>query len=188
MEIERTELPGVVMLTPKRHADARGFFAECWNARTLAGHGIEIDFVQENHSFNDEAGIIRGLHYQSPPHAQAKLVRCGRGALFDVVVDIRRGSPAYGKWIGRELSFENGRQLLVPVGCLHGFATREAGTEIVYLCSDHYAPECDGAVRYDDPGIGIDWGLDAEPVLSPKDAAAPLLQDLDTPFAYEGGS
>ncbi|PWE29946.1 dTDP-4-dehydrorhamnose 3,5-epimerase [Maritimibacter sp. 55A14] len=187
MQIEETSLPGVKILTPARFGDARGFFSESWNRRTLAAHGIGTEFVQDNHSLSARAGTVRGLHFQAPPHAQAKLVRCGRGRLFDVAVDIRRGSPFYGRWVGAELSFENGRQLLVPEGFLHGFVTREDDTEIVYKCSDHYAPDCDGAVRWDDPDISIDWGLaPGAAILSDKDAAAPLLKDFDTPFTYGG--
>jgi len=129
---------------------------------------------------------LRGLHFQSAPHAQAKLVRCGRGALFDVAVDIRHGSPTYGQWVGVDLTFENGKQLLIPAGFLHGFVTRAPDTEIVYKCSDYYAPDCDGAVRFDDPDIGIDWGLTGAPVLSDKDAAAPRLADLPQHFTWEG--
>lgn len=153
----------------------------------MAEAGFDIDWVQDNHSLSMQPGTVRGLHFQSPPHAQAKLVRCGRGAFVDVVVDIRRGSPTYGQWIGEELSFENGKQILVPAGFLHGFATREPETEIIYKCSDYYAPNCDGAVRFDCPEIGIDWGLGGlEPVLSEKDAAAPGLAEFKTPFVYEG--
>ncbi|XOY57731.1 MAG: dTDP-4-dehydrorhamnose 3,5-epimerase [Rhodobacterales bacterium] len=188
MQITATKLSGVMMLTPARFGDARGFFSESWNRKTLAAQGITLDFVQDNHSLSAQIGTIRGLHFQSPPHAQAKLVRCGRGCLFDVVVDIRRGSPTYGQWLGEELSDQNGRQLLIPAGFLHGFITRAPDTEIIYKCTDYYAPACDGAVRFDDPDIGIDWGLPAgvAPILSDKDAAAPLLRDLDTPFVFEG--
>ena len=186
VKIEDTALPGVKILTPARFGDERGFFSESWNRKTLAGQGIDIDFVQDNHSLSAAVGTVRGLHFQSPPHAQAKLVRCGRGRLFDVAVDIRRGSPTYGRWVGVELSFENARQLLVPEGFLHGFVTREPDTEIIYKCSDYYAPDCDGAVRFDDPDIGIDWGIDpASAVTSAKDAAAPLLSEFETPFVYE---
>jgi dTDP-4-dehydrorhamnose 3,5-epimerase len=186
VQIEETGLAGLKIVTPARHGDARGFFSESYNRARLAEHGIETEFVQDNHSMSAQTGTVRGLHYQSPPHAQAKLVRCGRGRLFDVAVDIRVGSSTYGKWVGVELSFENGRQLLVPAGFLHGFVTREAETEIIYKCSDYYAPECDGAVRFDDPAIGIDWGVDtAAAVLSAKDAAAPLLADMDNPFTFE---
>jgi dTDP-4-dehydrorhamnose 3,5-epimerase len=186
MDIEQTSLPGVLILTPQRFGDDRGFFSESWNQRRLAEAGINIDFVQDNHSLSREAGTLRGLHFQTPPHAQAKLVRCGRGALFDVVVDIRQGSPTYGHWVGVELSFDDGRQLLVPEGFLHGFVTRQADTEIIYKCSDYYTPDCDAAVRYDDPDIGIDWGLEASPMLSDKDAAAPRLRDLPAYFEWEG--
>lgn len=185
MKVTQTKLSGVLILEPARFGDDRGFFSESWNARRMSEHGIEIDFVQDNHSLSATVGTVRGLHFQSPPHAQAKLVRCGRGALYDVAVDIRRGSPTYGQWIGEELSFENGRQLLIPAGFLHGFVTRVPDTEICYKCSDYYAPECDGAVRFDDPDIGIDWGLTGDPVLSSKDTAAPLLAEFDTPFTYE---
>ena len=129
-------------------------------------------------------GGLRGLHFQAPPHAQGKLVRCGRGRLLDVAVDVRRGSPSYGRWVAEELSFENGRQLWIPAGFLHGFVTREPDTEICYKCTDHYAPDCDGGVAWD--SVGIDWGLDGAPVLSAKDAAAPALADFDSPFSYDG--
>jgi dTDP-4-dehydrorhamnose 3,5-epimerase len=186
MHIEQTSLPGVVIITPARHGDPRGFFSESWNRRRMEEAGIAIDFVQDNHSLSEQVGTVRGLHFQSPPHAQAKLVRCGRGALFDVAVDIRRGSPTYGQWVGVELTFESGRQLLIPEGFLHGFVTRAPMTEIIYKCSDYYAPDCDGAVRFDDPEIGIDWGIDpASAVLSAKDAKAPLLRDFVSPFDYE---
>ncbi len=187
MQIDHTPLADVKVLTPARFGDARGFFSESWNSSTLAKHGLNYDFVQDNHSLSAGIGTVRGLHFQAPPHAQGKLVRCGRGRLFDVAVDIRKGSPTYGQWFGTELSFENGRQLLVPAGFLHGFVTREPETEIIYKCTDYYAPECDGAVRFDDPDIGIDWDMgDMNPILSDKDAAAPLLKDFDSPFTWEG--
>ena len=187
LRVQKTALPEVLVITPPRFKDDRGFFAETWNHRTMEAAGLQYDFVQDNHSLSHEVGTVRGLHFQSPPHAQAKLVRCGRGRLFDVAVDIRRGSPTFGKWVGEELSFENGKQLLIPAGFLHGFVTREPDTEVIYKCSDYYAPECDGAVRFDDRHIGIDWGLNvAEAVLSEKDSAAPYLEDFDTPFSYEG--
>ena len=185
MQIEDTGLPGLKVLTPARFGDGRGFFSESWNKRRLAVQGIDLDFVQDNHSLSAAAGTLRGLHFQAPPHAQDKLVRCGRGVLFDVAVDIRKGSPSYGEWFGIELSAENGKQLLVPKGFLHGFITRAPMTEIIYKCTDYYAPECDGAVRWDDPDIGIDWGIAGEAVLSDKDAAAPLLADFDSPFTWE---
>ena len=187
MQIEETGLPGLKVLTPARFGDSRGFFSESWNRRRMAEQGLDLDFVQDNHSLSRAPGTLRGLHFQSPPAAQDKLVRCGQGVLFDVAVDIRKGSPSYGAWIGVELSAENGKQLLVPKGFLHGFATRAPDTEVIYKCTDYYAPDCDGAVRFDDPGIGIDWGLSGAAVLSEKDAAAPLLADFDSPFVWEGG-
>jgi len=186
VQVLTTELPGVLIIEPDRFGDTRGFFSESWNRRRMAGHGVEIDFVQDNHSLSVEPGTLRGLHFQTPPHAQAKLVRCGRGAFMDVVADIRHGSPTYGRWLGVDLSFENGRQLLVPEGFLHGFVTRQPETEIIYKCSDYYAPDCDSAVRFDDPDLAIDWGLDGPPILSDKDAAAPRLRDLPAYFTWEG--
>jgi dTDP-4-dehydrorhamnose 3,5-epimerase len=186
VKIEDTPLPGVKLITPPRFGDHRGFFSESWSREKLADAGIDIDFVQDNHSFSAAPGTVRGLHFQAPPHAQDKLVRCGRGALFDVAVDIRRGSPSWGRWFGVGLSFENGRQLLVPAGFAHGFVTLEPDTEIIYKCSDRYAPETEGAVLWSDPDIGIDWPLNGhDPVLSQKDLAAPRLADLDSPFSWE---
>jgi dTDP-4-dehydrorhamnose 3,5-epimerase len=185
VQIEDTPLAGVRVLTPRRFGDARGFFSESWNRRLMAEHGMDHDFVQDNHSVSARVNTVRGLHFQSPPHAQAKLVRCGKGRLFDVAVDIRKGSPTFGRWFGIELSFENGRQLMIPEGFLHGFATREPDTEIIYKCTDYYSPSSDGAVRFDDPAIGIDWGLSGEPILSDKDAAAPRLAEFSTPFSFE---
>ena len=184
MQVTQTALPGVLLLKPTRFGDARGFFSESWNRKTLAEHGITLDFVQDNHSLSAAVGTVRGLHFQAPPHAQDKLVRCGRGALFDVAVDIRRGSPTYGQWVGYDLTAENGLQLLIPKGFLHGFATRAPDTEIIYKCTDYYAPECDGAVRFDDPNIGIDWGIDGEAILSDIDANGAHWAAFDSPFTY----
>ncbi len=180
MQIEETALPGVLLITPKRFGDNRGFFAETYNAQKLADGGIDTVFVQDNHSLSENAGTVRGLHWQAPPHAQDKLVRCGRGSLFDVAVDIRDGSETFGKWVGYELSADNGKQLFIPAGFAHGFLTLLPGTEIVYKCSDFYAPETEGAIRWDDPTIGIDWPLgDLTPVLSAKDAeAGPIHQPM----------
>ncbi|MBA97140.1 dTDP-4-dehydrorhamnose 3,5-epimerase [Sulfitobacter sp.] len=187
LKIEQTPLSGVVVITPARFGDHRGFFSESYSAKALADHGISIPFVQDNHSLSMTLGTIRGLHFQAPPHAQDKLVRCGRGALFDVAVDIRKGSPTYGQWFGVELSFENGKQLLVPAGFAHGFVTRAPETEIIYKCSEYYAQHTEGAIAWDDPDIGIDWGLGGvSPVLSEKDANAPCLADIDSPFTFEG--
>ena len=185
MQIDRTQLDGVLILTPRRFGDSRGFFSETWSRRALEAEGVYLpDFVQDNHSVSARPGTLRGLHFQSPPHAQGKLVRCGRGRLFDVAVDVRKGAPTYGQWVGEELSFENGRQIWIPPGFLHGFVTREPDTEVIYKCTDYYAPECDGAVRWD--SVGIDWGLEGDPLLSEKDAVAPALADFDSPFVWEG--
>ena len=186
MELVPLAIPDVVLITPRRFGDPRGFFEETYNMDSFAAAGIETVFVQDNHSLSSAVGTVRGLHFQAPPKAQAKLVRCGRGRLFDVAVDIRKGSPTFGQWVGEELSFENGRMLLVPVGFAHGFATLEPDTEIVYKCSDTYAPETEGAIRWDDPDIGINWPLDMTgPHLSEKDKTAPLLRDIETPFTFE---
>ena len=182
MEVRETNIRDVVIVEPARFGDARGFFSESWNKQRMADAGLDYDFVQDNHSLSTEVGTLRGLHYQAPPHAQAKLVRCGRGRLYDVVVDVRKGSPSYGAWFGIELTFENGLQLMVPEGCLHGFVTREPDTEVIYKVNDFYSAECDGAVRWD--SCGIDWGLTDAPKLSEKDAAAPALADFDSPFEW----
>ena len=174
----------LILLKPNRHGDHRGFFAETYSYRKYAELGIGDEFVQDNHSLSRDVGTLRGLHFQAPPHAQAKLVRCGRGAIFDVAVDIRRGSPTYGHWEGYELSAENGYQLYVPVGFLHGFITLEPDSEIVYKCSDYYAPESEGSVLWSDPEIGIEWPTDSDPILSAKDTVAPLLSDLESPFIF----
>ena len=180
MQIEETALPGVLVLTPARHGDARGFFSESWNRRTLEEAGVHLpEFVQDNHSLSAKAGTLRGLHYQAPPHEQGKLVRCGRGALYDVAVDGRRGSATYGQWVGVELSFENGRQLWVPPGFLHGFVTLTDETEVVYKCTGFYDKAADGAVRWD--SVGIDWGV-ADPILSDKDKAAVPFAQWQSPF------
>lgn len=182
-----TPLPGAVLLIPRRLGDDRGWFSEVWNARTLREAGIDVDFVQDNHSCSRPRGTLRGLHYQAPPHAQAKLVRCSAGAVWDVAVDVRRGSPTYGRWHGAELSALNGAQYFIPAGFLHGFVTLTDDAEVQYKCSDYYAPDADGAVRWDSPALAIGWPLDGDPVLSGKDAAAPDFADWDSPFGADGG-
>ena len=189
MQIEDTALEGVKLITPRRFGDHRGFFAETWNAKAFAEAGITLDFVQDNHSVSEKVGTVRGLHFQAPPHAQTKLVRCGKGRLFDVAVDIRRSSPTYGKWVGYELSFENGLQLLIPAGFAHGFMTLEPSTEIIYKCSDFYTLPTEGALRWDDPAIAIDWPLSGgTPAISDKDAAAPGLDEFNSPFNKENSA
>lgn len=183
MDVRKTDLPGLAVLQPARHGDERGFFSESWNKNRMEAAGLHYDFVQDNHSLSKEVSTLRGLHYQSPPYAQAKLVRCGRGRLYDAVVDIRVGSPTYGQSFGIELSFQNGLQLLVPEGFLHGFVTREPDTEVIYKVTEFYSADCDGAVRWD--SCGIDWGLDGKPVLSGKDRNAPSFDEFKSPFVWE---
>ena len=183
--VTHTPLSGVFEITPHRHGDHRGFFSESWNRATLEKEGLDLpEFVQDNHSMSSDVGTVRGLHFQSPPHAQGKLVRCGRGSIFDVAVDVRKGSPSYGKWFGLELSYDNGKQLWIPAGFLHGFMTLEPNSEIFYKCTDHYAPECDGAVRWD--SCGIDWPLEGiSPSISEKDEKAQTFDAFESPFTFE---
>jgi dTDP-4-dehydrorhamnose 3,5-epimerase len=187
MEIRATALPEVKILTPRRHGDARGFFAETWRADRLAEAGLEADFVQDNESRSAEAGTLRGLHYQAPPFAQAKLVRVVRGAIRDVAVDARAGSPSYGRWVAEVLSAENGAQIFVPRGFLHGFLTLTADAHVLYKVDNRYDAGSEGAVAWDDPDLRIDWGIDpGRAILSAKDRAAPRFRDWVSPFAYEG--
>jgi len=175
---------GLLHLSTKRFLDSRGYFSETYSHQKYSYEGVKEIFVQDNISCSANKYTLRGLHFQAPPHAQAKLVRCGRGALFDVAVDIRRGSPTYGQWKGYELTAENGDQLYIPVGFAHGFVTLEPDSEIVYKCSDYYAPETEGAILWNDPDIGINWPTKADPILSDKDAVAPLFSDLESPFIF----
>lgn len=178
MVIERLEIADVLLITPKRYGDARGWFSETYREDRLAEMGFGGRFVQDNHSLSGPAGTLRGLHFQRPPHSQDKLVRVVRGAVLDVAVDIRNGSPTWGKCVAEELSAENGKHLLVPKGFLHGFVTLEPDTEVVYKVSDYYAPECDAGVLWNDPALDIDWGEVANPLLSEKDQCLPLLAEL----------
>lgn len=170
------------LISVNRFADVRGYFSEIYNRNGYKGKGIDVDFVQDNHSISHVVGTIRGLHFQAPPAAQGKLVRCGRGAIFDVAVDIRRGSPNFGDWKGFELTAENGHQLYIPVGFAHGFITLEPDSEIVYKCTDYYSPKAEAAIRWD--SCGIEWPLSGEPILSEKDTSAPLLSEIVSPFIY----
>ena len=172
----------LILIKPTRHKDERGFFSEIYSRRRYKEFGIDMDFVQDNHSFSLEPGTLRGLHFQAPPNAQGKLVRCGKGAIFDVAVDIRKGSPTFGDWAGYELTEENGHQLYVPVGFAHGFLTLKPESEIVYKCTDYYAPQAEGSIRWDDPSIDIEWPLSENIILNERDAIAPLLKDFETPF------
>lgn len=177
----------ITVIYPRRFEDARGWFSETWNSEKLQAAGLDIAFCQDNQSLSRPQGTLRGLHFQAPPHAQAKLVRCVRGRIFDVAVDIRRSSPTFGKWVGLELSADNGKQLFIPAGYAHGFLTLEPDCEIAYKVDDFYSAECDGGVAWDDAAIGIDWPLHgAAPVLSDKDAALPGLSELSIDFPYDG--
>jgi dTDP-4-dehydrorhamnose 3,5-epimerase len=182
MHIETPFIDGLAVITPRRFGDDRGWFSESWNAGAFRDAGLAIEWVQDNHSYSAEKGTLRGLHYQTPPHAQDKLVRCTRGAIWDVAVDFRKDSPTYLRHFGVELTAANGTQLLVPAGFLHGFVTLEDQCEVQYKCSAPYAPDCDAAIRWDDPALGIDWPLHGAPVMSDKDAAAPLVADTTSPF------
>ena len=181
---ETLPLPGLVLIRPRRFGDERGFFSETWSRRAFAEAGINLDWCQDNHSLSRAAGTLRGLHYQAPPSAQAKLVRCPRGRIWDVAVDVRCGSPTEGRWYGVEISAENWLQLLVPRGFLHGFLTLEPDTEVIYKVDNPYDAAADGAIAWDDPTLGIDWPIEGEPQLSDKDRAAPRLVDWSSPFDW----
>ena len=185
MYIEGTKLTGVKLVKPKRFDDQRGFFVESYNRRVYSRLGIVADFVQENYSMSKLAGTVRGLHFQAPPSAQDKLVRCGRGSIFDVAVDIRTGSSTYGQWVGYELSAENGAQLYIPSGFAHGFVTLEPKSEIIYKCSDYYNFKAEGSIRWNDPKLGIEWPVIDASIIKVKDARAPLLSELNSPFYFE---
>lgn len=185
MNISPTALPGLCVVEPRRLSDERGFFAETWNKRGLGLAGLSLpEFVQDNHSFSLEIGTLRGLHFQAPPHEQGKLVRCGRGRIFDVVVDARKGSPTYGQWLGQELSFDNALQLWIPPGFLHGFVTLEAESEVIYKCTGYYNVDSEGAVAWD--SVGIEWPLmGRHPILSEKDQRAETFSEFDSPFIWK---
>jgi dTDP-4-dehydrorhamnose 3,5-epimerase len=176
----------IILFAPRRFGDERGWFSEVFNARREIGNGIAVDFVQDNQSYSTLSGTIRGIHFQRPPHAQAKLVRCSRGRLIDYAVDLRRGSPTYGHYVAAELTADKGEQLFVPVGFGHAFITLEPGTEICYKVSDYYDADCDGGLRWDSPEIAIDWPNVATVTLSERDRTLPTLVDFQSPFAYDG--
>ena len=181
MDVQPLAIPEVKIITPRRFADDRGFFSETYNARAYSAAGIDVEFIQDNHSYSAKAGTVRGLHYQAPPHAQAKLVRVLRGSIIDVAVDARKSSPTLGKWVKAELSAENGNQMFVPKGFLHGFITVEPDTEVAYKVDAYYDGASDGSVKWNDPDLAIDWGV-VGASLSEKDAKAPAWADFKSPF------
>jgi dTDP-4-dehydrorhamnose 3,5-epimerase len=177
----------VKVVQPKRFGDDRGWFSEVYRRDRLTEIGIEVEFVQDNHSMSQAAGVLRGIHFQAPPHGQAKLVRCVRGRIWDVAVDLRRGSPTFGDWAACELTADNGRQLFIPVGFGHGFITLEPNSEVQYKTSDFYAPDCESGVIWNDPDLALPWPAPADgPILSDKDRRLPSLAQFDSPFAYDG--
>ncbi len=188
MKVERLAVPDVLLIEPRRFGDERGFFSEVFSRRALAERGLDVEFVQDNHSLSRPVGTVRGLHFQVAPSAQGKLVRVVRGAVLDVAVDIRHGSPSYGRHVATVLSAANWRQLWVPRGFAHGFCTLEPDTEVIYKVDAYYDREADHGILWNDPALGIDWPVTAEAaVLSEKDRAAPRLADLPPQFRYEGG-
>ena len=183
MQIHPTSIAAVQVLTPKKHGDHRGFFSEVYRKELLSKQGIDVEFVQDNHSLSAEKGTVRGLHFQAPPFAQDKLVRVVRGSVFDVVVDLRKGSATYGEHVGVVLSAETWNQLYVPIGFAHGFMTLEPDTEVVYKVSDYYAPDHERGLLWNDPALGIQWPISERcAVLSEKDRQYPTLANLPTPF------
>lgn len=182
MKATSLSIPDVLLIEPKVFGDDRGFFFESFNQEKFCSiTGVDTDFVQDNHS-RSEMGVLRGLHYQLPPKAQGKLVRVIAGEVFDVAIDIRHGSPTFGRWVGQRLSAENKLQMWIPAGLAHGFLVLSKSAEFLYKTTDYYAPELERSIRWNDPDIGIEWPIAATPLLSAKDAIAPWLQDSATPF------
>lgn len=183
MKAIKTDIPGVIIIEPDVFGDHRGWFAETWSKKKLEELGIDVDFVQDNQSFTAKKGTLRGLHFQMDPMAQSKLVRVVSGAVLDVAVDLRKGSPTYLKWVSVELSAENKRQFFIPKGFAHGFVTLTDDVNFVYKCDNYYSKECDRSVRFDDESIGVEWNVE-NPIISDKDMNAPLLKDSDCNFKY----
>jgi dTDP-4-dehydrorhamnose 3,5-epimerase len=185
MNVTPLSIPDVLILEPERFSDRRGFFSETYNRRVLAKHGIELDFVQDSHSLSGPKGTVRGLHFQAPPFAQDKLIRVVRGSIHDVAVDLRVGSPTYGRHVAAVISARAWNQILVPIGFAHGFCTLEPDTEIVYKVTNYYSPEHDRGVLWSDPDLGIEWPvLEETAVLSPRDRNLPRLRDIVSPFVH----
>jgi dTDP-4-dehydrorhamnose reductase/dTDP-4-dehydrorhamnose 3,5-epimerase len=184
MNITKTDIEDVLIIEHRVFGDNRGWFTETYSKRIFKENHIDIDFVQDNHSMSAQKGTLRGLHFQTDPKSQTKLIRCTKGKILDVAVDLRRGSPTYKKWISVELSEENKRQMLVPKGFAHGFLTLTDEVEVQYKVDEYYAPECERSIRFDDPEIGVDWGIE-DPILSEKDLKAPILKDSDAEFSLK---
>ena len=183
MDVVSLDLSEVKIITPRRFSDDRGFFSETYNAHAFKAAGVRVDFVQDNHSYSAKQGTLRGLHFQAPPFAQSKLVRVLKGSIIDVAVDARKASPTFGKWVKAELSAENGKQIFVPKGFLHGFLTLEPDTEVAYKVDAFYDGASDGSVKWNDPDLAIDWGVgDSDASLSEKDAKAQSWNDFNSPF------
>ena len=178
MKITKTKLEGVLIIEPDVFGDNRGFFMESWNKKKMAEAGLDYDFVQDNHSKSTVKGTLRGIHFQKGDKAQAKLVRCVKGAVLDVAVDLRRNSPTFKQWVGVELSEENKKQLLIPRGFGHGFVTLTDDVEFLYKADNYYAPEADAGIRWNDPEIGVEWGIE-NPILSDKDKNNPFLKNAE---------
>lgn len=181
-----TDLPGVILIEPSVHRDERGWFMESYVLEPMKSHGIDATFVQDNHSFSKHRGTLRGLHFQNEPMAQSKLVRCTRGSIVDVTLDIRKDSPTFRRWISVELTSANMKQIFVPKGYAHGFVTLEDNTEVQYKVDNYYSKQNDRNIRYDDPELGIAWTVD-RPILSEKDAMAPFLKDSDCNLRFAKG-
>ena len=184
LAVQDLEIAGLILVTPKRFEDERGFLSEVFNAEACARSGIRCAFVQDVHAFSREMGTVRGLHFQAPPHAQAKLVRVTRGRILDVSVDLRKGSASFGRHVAVELSADNWRQIFIPEGFAHGYCTLEPDTEVVYKVSASYAPGSEGGIRWDDPRLDIDWPSEAGARVSAKDSMLPSLAEIDSPFLY----
>ena len=183
MKLTRTDLDGVFIIEPQVFGDSRGWFTETYSMVKFESLGIDTVFIQDNQSYSAEKGILRGLHFQLSPKSQTKLLRCSRGKILDVAVDIRKGSPNYRKWVAVELSSDNFKQIYIPKGFAHGFLTLTDDVEVQYKVDEYYSPECDRSIRFDDPEIGVEWGV-LNPSISEKDRKAPFLIDSDLNFVY----
>jgi dTDP-4-dehydrorhamnose 3,5-epimerase len=183
VKITKTKIDGVLVIEPAKYVDDRGFFSDVFKQAALVAEGIDLTWIQDNHSFSAQRGVVRGLHFQSPPMAQAKLLRVVRGAIFDVAVDLRRASPSYGQHVSVKLSADNWQQVLIPVGCAHGFCTLSDETEVIYKVTSGYSPAHEGGLRWNDPALAIDWPIPQQAaILSHRDSQWPGLEAFDSPF------